>query len=80
MSDLERILSIIRELSPNQNVDVHENSPLLEEKIIDSFDVVNLVYELNEAFSIEIGALELMPENFETPQAILKLVQTMRGV
>lgn len=79
MNQMERIIDIIRTLSPNPKNVIEGGTLLLEEGILDSFDMVNLVYELNEAFAVEIGPLELLPENFESPEKIDSLIQKMRG-
>lgn len=61
----------------NVNPKIRENTEadLLEAGIIDSFEIVNLVMELEEAFEIEIAPEEISPENFKTVEAIVKLVK-----
>jgi acyl carrier protein len=41
---------------------------------LDSFDIVSLVGELCEAYEIEIGAEDIIPENFNSVEAIMALV------
>ena len=50
---------------------------LIDDGILDSFDIIAVVSELNEKFAINITADELEPENFNSVDAIVKLVESM---
>ena len=43
-----------------------------------SFDIVSLVAALNDAFDIEIGAKDLVPENFNSAKRLLAMVQRLQ--
>lgn len=58
---------------------VDQNVKLLEEHIIDSFDIVNIVTALEDHFAIELSAEDIVPENFSSLLAIEKLVSAKRG-
>lgn len=79
MKNLEKIIEIIKEVSPIGAEDIDGDTELLDSGIIDSFDTVSLILELNEEFEIEIGVEEILPENFETPEKILSLVEEFLG-
>ena len=72
-----KVGSIVEEQIGKKIVD--KNMNLLEEHIIDSFDIVNIVAELEENFSIELSAEDIVPENFSSLLAIEKLVSLKRG-
>ena len=57
---------------------VDENTDLIEEGFLDSFDIVSLVLELNDAFGIKIEVAELLPENFSNINDIEKLVKSLQ--
>ena len=44
-------------------------------ELLDSFDVVQLVSDLETAFSVHISALEILPENFQSIDSILSLLE-----
>ena len=67
----EEILQILKEVNPN----IKEGINLIESGLIDSFEVVNIVMELEEAFNIEIDAEEVVAENFESVDTIVALVE-----
>lgn len=51
---------------------------LVEDGLLDSFDIVNLVGELNEHFHVRIGVEDLLPENFNSPAAMLELITRLQ--
>lgn len=73
---MEQLLEILRELHPD--VDFEKETSLVTGGILDSFSIVNLVAELNDAYDIEITASDLMVENFDSAAAILALVERLQ--
>lgn len=68
----EQLMEILKELRPD--VDFENEKALVTDGILDSFDIVSLVGELNSEFSISIGVEDLEPENFDTVEAIEALI------
>lgn len=56
---------------------VKEDTDLIEEGILDSFDMVSLVLELQDAFDITIDVSELLPENFESVNTIAEFIDKL---
>ena len=54
-----------------------ENS-LIDGGILDSFDIVTIVAEIDDAYGIEIPAEEMTPENFNSTKALHALIQRLR--
>lgn len=67
-----KILKMLKELQPN--FDFESGVNFVEAGYLDSFDVVQLVSELESAFDVRISALDIVPENFESVDAISGLV------
>ena len=74
--NMERILKILSELRPE--VDFNSEVALIDDGILDSFDMVALVTELNEEFDVRIGIEELVPENFNSVCDIMKLIERLQ--
>ena len=72
---IEKIKEIIEDITGEK---VDENTDLIEEGFLDSFDIVSLVLELNDTFGIKIEASELLPENFSNINDIEKLVKSLQ--
>lgn len=68
----EKLYEILEDLRPD--VDFHAPQKLIDDEVLDSFDIVSLVGELNDAFDVEINIEELTPDNFNTPKAMLDLI------
>ena len=72
---MEELMNILTETCPG--IDFEGQEHLIDDGILDSLNIVMLVGELNEAFDISIGAEDLVPENFNSAQAIYGLVQRL---
>jgi acyl carrier protein len=72
----EELLVILKELRPD--VDFEKEKLLIDDGILDSFDIVSLVAELNSAFDVEINVMDLMPENFNNIEAMLELITKLQ--
>lgn len=69
---MEALLNILSELHPD--VDFNTATGLIDNKVLDSFDIVTLVAEIDAEYDVSIPAEELIPENFNTAQAIYALI------
>lgn len=72
---LEEIIEILKEV--HAEVDYATEDKLIDKRIFDSFDVVNIVGELMDAFDVEITAEHMVPDNFNSAAAICKLVESL---
>ena len=71
----EQLLKILNELRPD--VDFENETGLIANGILDSFDIVSLIAEINDNFDIAISAEEITPENFNSAEAIWNLVERL---
>ncbi len=74
---MEELMEILEDLRPD--VDFETEKALIADGILDSFDVIALVGELNEAFDIEIRPSDLIPANFNSAEAMMALVEKLRN-
>lgn len=70
----EKIIEIIEDITDEV---VEEDTDLIEEGILDSFDIVSLLLELEEAFDVKIDVAELLPENFKSVNTIENLISEL---
>ena len=73
----EQLLTILVEMHPD--VDFASETALIDGKIIDSFDIITLIAEINDRLDISIPAEEIVPENFNSYAAIRALVDRLEG-
>lgn len=72
---MDKILEILEEL--HSDIDFMKEDKLVDNKVLDSFDLVTLVTELSEAFDIEITAKDFIPENFNSVKAMYAMVERL---
>ena len=72
---MEALLDILQELHPD--IDFETCDTLIDDQILDSIDIVSLVAEISDAFDVAIPAEELVPENFNSAQALWELIQRL---
>ena len=72
---MEQLLEILTELHPEVDFETEEH--LIDNKILDSFDIVTIVAEIDSEFDVSIPAEELVPENFNSAQALYALVERL---
>lgn len=72
----EKLMEILKELKPEVNFE--QETALIDEAILDSFDLVSLVGEINDVFEIEISFDDIEPENFNSVAGMLELIEKLQ--
>jgi len=73
---MEQLLQILQSIRPD--VDFENETALIDDGILDSFDVVSIISELDDAFGVQIRITELDPDNFNSMESIWALVQSLK--
>ena len=74
---MDELLEILEDIKPN--VDFKTCTDLIDGGYLDSFDILSIVSELNEAFDIEITPRDIVPENFNSAEALWEMVCRLKG-
>lgn len=72
----EKILVILSGIRPD--IDFENETELMDGGLLDSFDIVSIISDLNDEFDISIRITELRAENFNTLDAMVKLVEKLK--
>lgn len=72
---METLLAILSDLHPD--VDFTKEDKLIDDMILDSFDIVTLISEISEEFDVTITAENIIPDNFNSAQALYELIQKL---
>ncbi len=72
---MEKLLEILEELHPE--VDFANTVDLIDDGILDSLDIVSLVAAIDTEFDVTIPAEEIIPENFNSAQALFALINKL---
>ena len=73
---MEELLKILEELKPD--VDFKSETGLIDNAILDSFDIVQLITTLKETFDIDITPADIVPENFNSAAAMWAMVERLQ--
>jgi len=70
---MEKLMAILADIRPD--LDFEKEEKLIDAGILDSFDIISIVSEVNASFSVNINVVDLKPENFNSASAIWSLIQ-----
>lgn len=69
------LLSILQDIHPE--IDYENEKNLIDNGIFDSFDIVTLISEIATNFDIKVPANEITPDNFNSLEAIMALLEKL---
>ena len=72
---MEELLEILSDLHPV--VDFETCDTLIDDKILDSFDIVSIIAEINDRFDVTVTADKITPQNFNSAEALYTLIQEL---
>lgn len=74
---MEKIFNMLAEIRPEH--DFKQSEDFIEDGLLDSFDLISLNSMLEEEYQITVDALDIVPENFISVEAIAELVRKSGG-
>ncbi len=72
---MEQLFEILEELHPE--VDFETCETLIDDKILDSFDIISIISEVNDVFDVTISAEYIIPDNFNSAKALYALIEKL---
>ena len=72
---MEKLIEILSAIHPE--VDFENTVDLIDDGILDSLDIVTIVTEINDVFDVTIPAEEIVPENFNSAEALYALIEKL---
>lgn len=73
---MEELRELLEEIRPD--IDFGKEKKLIDDGILDSIDIIGIVTEINDHFDVEINVQYLLPENFNSMEAIYALIQKLQ--
>ena len=74
---MEKLYEILEEIRPD--VDFRNINTLVTDGYIDSFDIVTIMASIEDEFSVEIPVDSMLPENFDSVEDIMNLINASKG-
>lgn len=73
---MEELLRIMSEVRPD--IDFETETRLIDDEMLDSLDIVAIVTDVNDEFDVEINVNDLLPENFNSAEALYELIRRLQ--
>ena len=73
---MEELLEILNDIQPG--VDFENQKHLIDDHLLDSLSIISLVAELEDTFDVTIPAVEIIPDNFNSAEAMLEMLQRLQ--
>ena len=70
---MDKLLDILMDINPD--IDYENENNLIDGKVLDSFIIITLISEISDKFDIEISPKYLVPENFNSVEAMWNLIK-----
>ena len=74
---MELLLEILEDIHPD--VDFETTTGLIDDGIIDSFDIIRIVADIDEEYDVAIPPEEIIPENFNSAKSLYELIERLLG-
>ena len=74
---MDELIELLNEV--NEDVDYAGSTSLIDDGLLDSFDILQIVAELNDHYDITIPAEDVIPQNFNSAAAILAMVERIKA-
>ena len=72
---MDKVLEILEEIK--SGVDFEKEKGLIDNDILDSFDILSIVGELEDTFDIEVTPVDIVPSNFNSAESLWAMVQRL---
>ena len=74
---MEELIEILEDIEPG--VDYATCTTLIDDHILDSFGILSLVSEIEDAFEVEVSPAELIPDNFNSAERLWNMICRLKG-
>ena len=74
---MEKLIAILNEIRPD--VDFANETGLIDRGVLDSLDIMEIVAEISDAFGITLSPADIVPENFNSAQALWAMIVRLQG-
>lgn len=72
----DKLLEILNDI--DDSIDYENETKLIDDHLLDSFGIISLVGELEEEFDVSIGAAEMVPNNFNSLDAMEEMIKRLQ--
>lgn len=74
---MEELIELLREV--RDDVDFEGIQTLIDDSVLDSFDILQIINLIDEKYDISIPAVEVVADNFNSAEAMLRMINRLKG-
>ena len=74
--EMEEFLKLLKKIKPN--VDFTKEQALVDDGLLESLDIISIISEVAEVYGVLIPSDEIIPDNFNSAEAMYELVQDLK--
>lgn len=72
---MNNFIELLKEIK--DDVDFENCTNLVDGKFLDSFDIIQIVMMIEEEYDVKVSAADIIPDNFNSAEALYSLVQRL---
>ena len=72
---LDAVIEMLSDI--NDDVDFNTEDKLVDNRVLDSFDILAVISAIDDEFDVSVPAKDIVPENFNSAQAICAMIQRL---
>ena len=73
---MEKLKEILEDIQPD--VDYETCTTLIDDGLLDSFAILSVIGEIEDEFDISVTPAEIVPENFNSMQALWEMIERLK--
>ena len=73
---MEELLELLKDV--RDDVDFETEEKLIDDKILTSFDIIQIISAIDEEYDVAVPATEIIPANFNSAQAIYDMIERLK--
>lgn len=72
---MDKLIEILEGIKPG--VDFLNQTAIVDDGILDSLSIARLIGEIEDEFDVEFEVTDLVPENFNSVQSMMKMIERL---
>ena len=73
---MDELLELLKDV--RDDVDFENCETLVDDGVLASFDILQIISAINETFDVEIPATSIIPKNFNSAKAMYELIEKLQ--
>jgi acyl carrier protein len=73
----EKLIALLEDIRPD--VEFENEKKLIDDGVLDSFDIISIVQAIGDTFDVEIDVEDLEPSNFNSYEAMIELIRKCKA-